>query len=453
MDLEERVLRRRDGSTIPLTPRVFATLRFFVEHPQRILDKEVLMEAVWPDCIVEENNLAQNISTLRRAFADDAGAPRYIATVSGRGYRFLPEVRQCSNGAAREKAPEATSPVEPIAKAALPAAGRWLIYPRKDSSFRRFCWRRFCWFCWVSLFLFRSQPHVDAGRSAVSPCYRRSGNSREEHRCFAFAVPSAPIRENAFFAEGVQDDILTALAKGGRSQGRSRAPASVVPPPVRSVIFVKSRRRSGLATVLEGSVRRAGDRVRVTAQFDPHVVHRIYLLAQTYDRDPKHVFAHSDRDRAQQDRRTNCRPSFRRTRKPPSRSSLLMTSWLTISISERDCLMQMGFPASKGKESLLEAVRLLDQAVTREPEFFLAYCQLARTHDLLYFLRHRIAPLPASPPPTPPSLPQCVCGQNLARSISRWRGIVTMVTGITIRPARSSTWPNARSRTLPVFLN
>ena len=94
LDVAERQLMRQEGSAVPLTPRVFETLRYLVEHSGKVLDKEMLMEAVWPDTIVEENNLAQNISTLRRVFGDSPGAHRYIVTVPGRGYRFVPEVRQ-----------------------------------------------------------------------------------------------------------------------------------------------------------------------------------------------------------------------------------------------------------------------------------------------------------------------------------------------------------------------
>src|SRR3712207_5273315 len=93
LDLEEHVLIPNNGSaSVPLTPRVFETLRYLVEHAGRIADKESLMRAVWPDCIVEENNLAQNISALRRIFGDKPGAQRYIVTVPGRGYRFVAEL-------------------------------------------------------------------------------------------------------------------------------------------------------------------------------------------------------------------------------------------------------------------------------------------------------------------------------------------------------------------------
>src|SRR4051812_34317774 len=100
IDTVKRALFRRDGTAVPLTPRVFDTLVFLVEHHQTVLDKERLMEAVWPDSIVEENNLTQNISTLRRVFGDTPGSNRYIVTVPGRGYRFIADVRSAQTPAA-----------------------------------------------------------------------------------------------------------------------------------------------------------------------------------------------------------------------------------------------------------------------------------------------------------------------------------------------------------------
>src|SRR6516162_1203958 len=111
IDTGRRLLRRLDGTAVPLTPRVFETLLYMVEHHDTVLDKERLMEAVWPHSIVEENNLSQNISTLRRIFGETPGSHRYIVTVPGRGYRFVAEVRdQTANGSASVKAEQGTGP-------------------------------------------------------------------------------------------------------------------------------------------------------------------------------------------------------------------------------------------------------------------------------------------------------------------------------------------------------
>jgi DNA-binding winged helix-turn-helix (wHTH) protein/TolB-like protein/Tfp pilus assembly protein PilF len=114
LDTARRLLLRLDGTLVPLTPRVFETLLYMVEHHGVVLDKERLMEAVWPDSIVEENNLSQNISTLRRIFGDTPGSHGYIVTVPGRGYRFVAEVReQIDNGNATAKAEDGTGPTSP----------------------------------------------------------------------------------------------------------------------------------------------------------------------------------------------------------------------------------------------------------------------------------------------------------------------------------------------------
>ncbi len=87
------LLLSRAGRPVPLTPKVFDTLLLLVKRSGEVLEKDALLRAIWPDTIVEENNLNQNISTLRRIFGESRGENRYIATVPGRGYRFIPEVR------------------------------------------------------------------------------------------------------------------------------------------------------------------------------------------------------------------------------------------------------------------------------------------------------------------------------------------------------------------------
>jgi serine/threonine-protein kinase len=90
----KRLLLKRDGEQVPLTPKVFETLLYLVEHNGKIIDKEDLISAIWADTIVEENNLSQNISILRRVLGEKRGEHRFIATVPGRGFRFVAEVRE-----------------------------------------------------------------------------------------------------------------------------------------------------------------------------------------------------------------------------------------------------------------------------------------------------------------------------------------------------------------------
>ncbi|MBA3961624.1 MAG: winged helix-turn-helix domain-containing protein [Chthoniobacterales bacterium] len=92
LDAGRRLLQRRDGTPVPLTSKVFETLLCLLRQHGRVVTKETLMKTVWPDTIVEENNLTQNISALRRIFGENPGTHHYIVTVPGRGYRFVAEV-------------------------------------------------------------------------------------------------------------------------------------------------------------------------------------------------------------------------------------------------------------------------------------------------------------------------------------------------------------------------
>jgi len=92
LDAQECLLFR-DGQPLDLTPKLFDVLLELVQNHGRVLGKRELMEKVWPDTFVEESNLTQHISTLRKKLGQDSNRGRYILTVPGRGYRFLPTVR------------------------------------------------------------------------------------------------------------------------------------------------------------------------------------------------------------------------------------------------------------------------------------------------------------------------------------------------------------------------
>jgi DNA-binding winged helix-turn-helix (wHTH) protein/tetratricopeptide (TPR) repeat protein len=89
---EGRLLR--DGLLVPLTPKAFAMLLVLVSHSGRLVDKDVLMQELWPDAFVEEGNLTFTMSVLRKALGDSARTARYIETVPKRGYRFIAPVRE-----------------------------------------------------------------------------------------------------------------------------------------------------------------------------------------------------------------------------------------------------------------------------------------------------------------------------------------------------------------------
>jgi serine/threonine-protein kinase len=93
IDASKRLLTKGNGKPLPLTPKAFDTLLYLVRHRGKVIEKDRLMREIWTDTVVEENNLSQNISILRRTLGEKPGEGRFIATVPGRGFRFLPEVR------------------------------------------------------------------------------------------------------------------------------------------------------------------------------------------------------------------------------------------------------------------------------------------------------------------------------------------------------------------------
>ncbi len=99
VEVRRRVLLHQ-GEAVPLTPKVFATLLELVRFAGQVVGKDQLMQAVWPDTIVDENNLNQNIVVLRRALRDRRGTNQYIQTVPGVGYRFVGDVRETGSSPA-----------------------------------------------------------------------------------------------------------------------------------------------------------------------------------------------------------------------------------------------------------------------------------------------------------------------------------------------------------------
>src|SRR5262245_23013146 len=94
-----RRLLSREGVPVALTPKAFEMLLLLVEQRGRVVEKDELLRRLWPDSVVEEANLAVNISALRKALGESRGHPNYIVTVPGRGYRFAAEVNVSQAGA------------------------------------------------------------------------------------------------------------------------------------------------------------------------------------------------------------------------------------------------------------------------------------------------------------------------------------------------------------------
>jgi TolB-like protein/class 3 adenylate cyclase/Tfp pilus assembly protein PilF len=191
-------------------------------------------------------------------------------------------------------------------------------------------------------------------------------------------------KENAYFADGVQDEILTDLAKIADLKIISRT----------SVMHYKSgvarnlreiAKTLGVAHVVEGSVQRSGNRVRVNAQLVDARINR-QLWGETYDRDLADVFAiQSEIAKAIADQ-------LQAKLSPSEKSAIERPPTSDITAFELYAQAKNVLAIRNARVNLLEAVDLLNQAVTRDPSFFKAYCQLAHTHDRLYFLGYDHTP-------------------------------------------------------------
>src|SRR5688572_15509197 len=108
LKVAERVLLR-EGEPVPLTPKVFDILITLVENGGQVVAKDDLMKRVWPSTYVEEGNLTQNISLLRKALGETPGGAQFIETVPRRGYRFVADTSETWDGAAAVSEPEPVS--------------------------------------------------------------------------------------------------------------------------------------------------------------------------------------------------------------------------------------------------------------------------------------------------------------------------------------------------------
>jgi len=229
--------------------------------------------------------------------------------------------------------------------------------------------------------LLRSKPTVTAASPTTSA---PSGAAAVPEKSIA-VLPFENLsdeKQNAFFTDGVQDEILTDLAKIADLKVISRT----------SVMQYKSGavrnlreigQQLGVAHLLEGSVQRAANRIRVNAQLidarsDAH------LWAQTYDRDLADVFAiQSEIAKAIADQlQAKLSPSEKSAIEQPPTSDVTAFDLYS---RAKNLILSTSFSAV-ARPKLVQAVDLLNQALARDPSFFLAQCQLAYAHDQLYFI-------------------------------------------------------------------
>jgi len=128
----------RNGEAVPVSPKAKDVLRVLLERSGQVVEKEDLMNLVWPDTAVEDANLTQTIFMLRKALDASRDHPSYIATVARRGYRFLPEVRALAPSTAADRpTPLESVAVLPFATLGMPPDEEYLGLGLADALITR----------------------------------------------------------------------------------------------------------------------------------------------------------------------------------------------------------------------------------------------------------------------------------------------------------------------------
>jgi TolB-like protein/DNA-binding winged helix-turn-helix (wHTH) protein/Flp pilus assembly protein TadD len=264
VDPQNRVLMRGE-EPVALTPKGFDVLLVLVRSGGRIVSKEELMQAVWPDSFVEESNLTQTVFMLRKALGETA-KQKYILTVQGRGYRFGPEVStvQPSNS----ELPE----IPAVVAGPEPVGGTEETLVQSKASGRRRAWvlaLLVILVIGIAIWLYRPFQRAKAApplRSiAVLPLDNFSGDPSQE-----------------FFVDGMTDELITDLAKVSSLRVISRT--SVMRYKGTKKELPQIARELNVDGIIEGSVTRSGGRVRITAQLINASTDR-HLWAEAYERE------------------------------------------------------------------------------------------------------------------------------------------------------------------------
>jgi TolB-like protein/DNA-binding winged helix-turn-helix (wHTH) protein/Tfp pilus assembly protein PilF len=252
LDTGEGVLLRR-GLSLPVPPKDFETLVVLVERAGHIVEKDEIMNIVWPGVFIEENNLARRIFNLRQVLGEGPDGRQYIETVPKRGYRFVGEVKQQG---------ESTPPSAP----ALPPAAA----PTHS--------RRHLWIWAVAAVLV-------AAAGLLAQHYWRVRNAAPERLMLAvlpFENLSGETSED-YFADGLTEEMIAQLGQVQPSRLGVIARTSIVRYKHTRESIAQIGRELGVGYVMEGSVRRAGGRVRITAQLI-QAGSQTHVWAETYER-------------------------------------------------------------------------------------------------------------------------------------------------------------------------
>jgi DNA-binding winged helix-turn-helix (wHTH) protein/TolB-like protein len=279
LDPLHRVLSR-DGEVVQVTGKALDCLIALISERERVVTRAELMDAVWAETYVEESNLTQNISVLRRALGEGARDHRFIVTVPGRGYRFVASVRTLEDS--KDRAPDAATATTSSNPATESGDSRPDFGSRRALIFAAL---------WLVSLLLLSWWLSNRNEIASSPSATFPTSPADQIRSLA-VLPFVSLGQDTSDSEllglGMADALITRLS---RVHSLSIRPTSSI---LRwkdlGLDSVEVGSALGVDAILTGTLQRSDNRVRVTTQLT-RVSDRATIWAGTFERDFTGIFA------------------------------------------------------------------------------------------------------------------------------------------------------------------
>ena len=335
----------RNGTPMRLTLKAMEVLVCLAEHAGESVPKEELLQIVWRETFVTDDVLVGSISELRRVFEDDAREPRFIQTIPKRGYRLIAAVEPAT---AALSSTGGTSTIENshrrLKAAALVGAALLLVaLVASSAKIQR----------WLSAT--SSSPTIHS--IAVLPLQNLSGDAAQE-----------------YFSDGMTDALITDLAQIGSLKVISRTSSMQYKQTKKSLPEIA--RELNVDGIIEGTVQRSGDRVRITAQliYGPSDKH---VWAHSYERDMREVFA-LERDVTEEIAREVRARIATPNQVPVAQARRASPKVLEAYLQGNYHLSRFG--SGGGDEQLTMAEEYFQRAIDADPNFAPAYNQLANAH-------------------------------------------------------------------------
>jgi TolB-like protein/DNA-binding winged helix-turn-helix (wHTH) protein/Tfp pilus assembly protein PilF len=274
----------RNGDRVPLAPKAFDVLAYLVEHAGQLATQDEILEALWSETYVNPEVLRKYILEIRRALGDRPDNPEFVETVPKRGYRFVAPVLEES---AAEPLAAATSPaIEESATEENTGSARATL-EEKSSSGRYRVWM----FAVLPMLAVLAAAAIAGQHFRVA---RNRANTPSLKNTSIAVLPFADMsaaKDQEYFSDGLAEQLINDLAKVPDLKVVGRSSAFQFKGKNEDLRDVG--RKLGVANVLEGSVRRDGNHVRITAELIK-ADDGFQLWSQAYDREIKDIFAVED---------------------------------------------------------------------------------------------------------------------------------------------------------------